>query len=76
MSDQLTQSEREELEQLRSQKNKSIRCQVSTKGAVSLYGLGRFPVTLYKGQWEKLLSFANEIEKFIKDNESKLSVKE
>lgn len=49
---------------------------VSSKGGVSVYGLGRFPVTLYKSQWDKLLGMTSEIQKFIKDNESKLAVKE
>jgi hypothetical protein len=48
---------------------------VSEKGAVSVYGLGRFPVTLYKEQWTKLLDMADEIRAFIKDNEGKLKTK-
>ena len=48
---------------------------VSDKGGVSIYGLGRFPVTLYKEQWLKLLSMADEIRKFIAENEAKLKVK-
>ena len=48
---------------------------VSDKGAVSVYGLGRFPVTLYKTQWEMLISRIEEVKTFIKVNESKLSVK-
>jgi hypothetical protein len=42
---------------------------------VSVYGLGRFPVTLYKEQWLKLLSMTDEIKKFIAENESRLKVK-
>jgi hypothetical protein len=49
---------------------------VSEKGAVSLYGIGRFPVTLYKEQWGKILGMANEIEAFIRDNEHILKTKE
>jgi hypothetical protein len=49
---------------------------VTDKGGVSLYGLGRFPVTLYASQWEKLLSKVEDIKTFIKDNESKLAKKE
>lgn len=49
---------------------------VSEKGAVSVYGLGRFPVTLYKEQWEKLLSAGDEIRKFIADNDAQLKKKE
>jgi len=49
---------------------------VSEKGALSVYGLGRFPVTLYREQWEKLLGMADEIRRFIQDNDSKLKKKE
>ena len=49
---------------------------VSEKGAVSVYGLGRFPVTLYKEQWEKLLAMADQIKEFIADNKDKLKLKE
>jgi hypothetical protein len=48
---------------------------VSEKGGVSVYGLGRFPVTLYKEQWAKLLDMADEIRAFIKENEGKLKSK-
>lgn len=48
---------------------------VSDKGGVSVYGLGRFPVTLYKEQWTRLLDMADEIRAFIKENESKLKTK-
>jgi len=49
---------------------------VSEKGAVSVYGLGRFPVTLYQEQWVKLLATADDIKAFIEENRSKLKVKE
>lgn len=49
---------------------------VSAKGAVSLYGLGRWPVTLYAAQWETVLDMAEDIREFIADNEAKLSRKE
>lgn len=49
---------------------------VSEKGAVSVYGLGRFPVTLYQEQWSKLLDYAAEIRNFIKTNESQLKKKD
>lgn len=54
-----------------------ITLRVSAKGAVSVYGLGRFPITIYKGQWEKLLSddSVRSIREFIAANESKLAVK-
>jgi hypothetical protein len=48
---------------------------VSEKGAVSVYGLGRFPVTLYKEQWEKLLVMSDEIKGFIAENKDRLKVK-
>ena len=49
---------------------------VSAKGALSAYGLGRFPVTLYRSQWESLLSHADQVRDFIKANEKTLKVKE
>ena len=48
---------------------------VSEKGGLSVYGLGRFPVTLYKEQWLKLLDMAGEIRAFIAENESSLKTK-
>jgi hypothetical protein len=52
------------------------RMKVSEKGAVSIYGMGRFPVTLYKEQWLKLLGMSDEIRSFIAENESRLKAKE
>lgn len=49
---------------------------VSEKGALSVYGMGRFPVTLYKEQWLKLLGVAEDIKKFIEDNNDRLKTKE
>ena len=49
---------------------------VSEKGALSVYGMGRFPVTLYKEQWLKLLSISEEIKKFIQENDTLLKTKE
>ena len=46
------------------------------KGALSIYGMGRFPVTLYKEQWNKLLSITDEIKKFIAENDDRLKTKE
>jgi len=72
-----------ELERLRAENERlkkaaarggSIR--VSEKGGVSVYGLGRFPVTLYKEQWLRLLDMAEEIRGFIRDNTDKLKVKD
>jgi hypothetical protein len=48
---------------------------VSEKGGLSVYGLGRFPVTLYREQWEKLLDMADEIRAFIRDNGTSLKTK-
>lgn len=49
---------------------------VSEKGALSVYGLGRFPVTLYREQWEKLLGMSDQIRQFILDNDQQLKKKE
>lgn len=49
---------------------------VSQKGAVSVYGMGRFPVTLYKEQWLRLLDRKDDILEFIKENEDSLTTKE
>lgn len=49
---------------------------VSDKGGVSVYGLGRFPVTLYKEQWRRLLDMADEIRTFIREHESELKSKD
>jgi hypothetical protein len=54
----------------------SVSLKVSEKGAVSVYGLGRFPVTLYQEQWLKLLAMADEIKQFIEENRGRLKVKE
>jgi hypothetical protein len=56
--------------------NTGIRMKVSEKGAVSIYGMGRFPVTLYKEQWLKLLNMSDEIRAFIAANEAALKAKE
>jgi hypothetical protein len=54
---------------------RGVSLKVSEKGGVSLYGLGRFPVTLYKEQWAKLLDMADEIRAFIKAHDSELKAK-
>ncbi len=53
-----------------------IRFKVTEKGGVSVYGLGRFPVTLYQGQWKKLLAAMPALEKFIEEHRHELSTKE
>ena len=72
-----------ELERLRAEnaqlKNKDkggLTLKVSEKGGLSLYGMGRFPVTLYQEQWAKLLALSDDIKAFIEENKSKLKVKE
>ncbi len=68
-----------EIERLRAENEKLKRpsrgqmaLKVSEKGALSVYGLGRFPVTLYREQWEKLLGMADEIRAFIQENDAAL----
>jgi hypothetical protein len=61
---------------LKSRGSKGVSMKVSEKGGVSIYGLGRFPVTLYLEQWTKLLDLADDIRSFIKENEGKLKKKE
>ena len=80
MSDEELKAELERLRRenaaLRRGASSGIRIKVSEKGAVSVYGMGRFPVTLYKEQWLKLLDMAAEIRAFIAANESQLKTKE
>jgi len=79
MSDEL----RAEIERLRAE-NEALKrpergrlsLKVSEKGALSVYGMGRFPVTLYKEQWLKLLGISDEIKAFIEANETRLKAKE
>jgi hypothetical protein len=66
---------KEEIVRLKSQHGRGVSLKVSEKGGVSVYGLGRFPVTLYKEQWTRLLEMADEIRSFIKDNEPRLKSK-
>ena len=61
---------------LKSRMAKGVTLKVSEKGGVSVYGLGRFPVTLYQEQWTKLLAMADDIRAFIRENEAKLKKKE
>jgi hypothetical protein len=74
--------DRSELERLRAENerlkrahSRGISLKVSEKGGVSVYGLGRFPVTLYKEQWTKLLDMADEIRGFIRDHDGELKAK-
>jgi hypothetical protein len=80
MSDENLQNELERLraenEALKKKRNSPVSMKVSEKGAVSVYGLGRFPVTLYQEQWQKLLAMSEEIKTFIDENKAGLKVKE
>jgi hypothetical protein len=66
---------RAENETLKRSSSKGLSMRVSEKGALSVYGLGRFPVTLYKEQWLRLLDLADDIKAFIKQNEELLKSK-
>lgn len=66
---------RRENEELKKSKSRATGMKVSEKGAVSVYGLGRFPVTLYKEQWVRLLDMGDEIRAFIQENEPRLKAK-
>jgi len=63
---------RAENEALKAKQSGQLRLQVSQKGAVSLYRIRRFPITFYAGEWETVLSMANEVQAFIKEHESEL----
>ena len=74
---------RAELERLRAENENlkkpargQLALKVSEKGALSVYGMGRFPVTLYREQWEKLLAMSDQIRDFIKANDQALKKKE
>jgi len=66
---------RAENEALKQSTSKGLSLKVSAKGAVSVYGLGRFPVTLYKEQWLRLLDMTEDIQTFIRQNEAQLKTK-
>jgi hypothetical protein len=66
---------KEENERLKLRQSRAISMKVSEKGALSVYGLGRFPVTLYKEQWAKLLDMAEDIRAFLKENDARLKAK-
>ncbi len=61
---------------LKARGSKGVSMKVSEKGAVSVYGLGRFPVTLYQEQWTKLLDLSEDIRAFIRENADRLKKKE
>ena len=63
-------------DQVEQRKPGQLRLKVSEKGGLSVYGLGRFPVTLYKEQWIRLLDYAGEIKSFLQENDQQLKAKE
>jgi len=67
---------RAENEALKKRTSKGLSIRVSEKGAVSVYGLGRFPTTLYKEQWLRLLDMAEDIRSFIQENATQLKSKD
>ena len=80
MSDEELKSELERLRNenaaLKKGSSTGIRMKVSEKGAVSIYGMGRFPVNLFKELWPKLLDMSDEIRAFIAANEAQLKAKD
>jgi hypothetical protein len=80
MSENELQAENERLraenERLKAQRAGRISLKVSEKGAVSVYGLGRFPVTLYKEQWLKLLEIVDDLRAFITEHEAELKARD
>lgn len=80
MQKQISEMSRDELlalvGQLKAAKQTKLTMKVSEKGALSVYGMGRWPVTLYRSQWERLLQHKDELLAFIEANASLLSVKE
>jgi hypothetical protein len=79
----VTEDLQSELERLRAENERlkkagrgKLAMKVSEKGALSVYGMGRFPVTLYKEQWLRLLAMAEEIKSFIEANDASLKTKE
>jgi hypothetical protein len=80
MADENMQEELERLraenERLKKRSSRGVTMKVSEKGGLSVYGLGRFPVTLYKEQWIRLLDMADDIKTFIRENEAQLKSKD
>lgn len=80
MSDENIKEELERLraenERLKKRSSRGVTMKVSEKGGLSVYGLGRFPVTLYKEQWIRLLDMAEDIKTFIRENEGTLKSKD
>ena len=79
MSDDELRAELERLKQenasLKKGATRGVSLKVSEKGGLSVYGLGRFPITLYKEQWTKLLDMSDELRAFLKAHDSELKTK-
>lgn len=79
MSDNELRAELERLkrenESLKKGAARGVSLKVSEKGGLSVYGLGRFPITLYKEQWVKLLDLSDQIRAFLKEHDSELKTK-
>lgn len=71
----ITKEQYREWDAARNASNKPLSCKVSEKGAVSLYGFGQWPVTLYAAQWLRVFAHREQIEAFIRDNAGKLASK-
>ena len=80
MSDEDLRAELERLkrenESLKKGAARGVSLKVSEKGGLSVYGLGRFPVTLYKEQWTKLLDMSEQIRAFLKEHDAELKTKD
>lgn len=63
-------------EQIEERKPGQLRLKISEKGGLSVYGLGRFPVTLYKEQWTRLLEHSDQIKNFLKEHDRELKAKQ
>ncbi len=66
---------KERIAQLEKEKTAELSMKIGDKGGVSVYGLGRFPVTLYYEQWNRLLDNADAVRSFLEENKSKLKMK-
>ena len=66
---------RQENESLKKGATRGVSLKVSEKGGLSVYGLGRFPITLYKEQWTKLLDMADELRTFLREHDAELKAK-
>lgn len=65
-----------ELEKQSGRRSGALEFRVGEKGGVSVYGLGRFPVTLYYEQWKRLLDQSEQLRSFLEENKAKLKLKD